>query len=60
MYLSISTRSGLMSVTRGVYLLNYHNHFVSTAHNDDDLNRTFDIVNEAFKALGDSAQHQVA
>ena len=47
-------------VTRGVYLLNYHNHFVSTAHDDDDLNRTFDIVNEAFKALGDSAQHQVA
>ena len=47
-------------VTRGVYLLNYHNHFVSTAHDEDDLNRTFDIVNEAFKALGDSAQHQVA
>ena len=47
-------------VTRGVYLLNYHNHFVSTAHDEDDLHRTFDIVNEAFKALGDPAQHQVA
>ena len=47
-------------VTRGVYFLNYHNHFVSTAHDDGDLKRTFDIVNEAFKALGDSAQHKVA
>ena len=34
-------------VTRGVYLLNYHNHFISTAHDEEDLSRTFDIVNEA-------------
>ena len=47
-------------VTRGVYLLNYHNHFISTAHDEGDLNRTFDIVNEAFKAMGDAAQYQVA
>ena len=47
-------------VTRGVYLLNYHNHFISTAHDEEDLSRTFDIVNEAFKAMGDPAQYQVA
>lgn len=38
-------------VRRGAYLLSYHNHFVSTAHNDDDLERTFDIVDRAFAAL---------
>lgn len=46
-------------VKRGVYLLGYHNHFVSTAHTQDDLERTFEIVDEAFTALGAaSAQPQ--
>ena len=39
-------------VKRGVYLLGYHNHFVSVAHDEDDLKDTFDRVNEAFVALG--------
>ncbi|MEL7209705.1 MAG: aminotransferase class III-fold pyridoxal phosphate-dependent enzyme, partial [Actinomycetota bacterium] len=30
-------------VARGAYLLSYHNHFVSTAHTDDDLDRTWQI-----------------
>ena len=48
-------------VGRGVYLLSYHNHFVSTAHTDADLQRTFEIVDDAFTALGPaSAQIQKA
>ena len=45
-------------VTRGVYFLNYHNHFVSLAHTDEDLSRTFDVVNEAFVAMGDPGQYE--
>lgn len=48
-------------VKRGVYLLAYHNHFLSTAHTDADLQRTFEIVDDAFTALGPaSAQIQKA
>ena len=48
-------------VGRGVYLLSYHNHFVSTAHTDADLQRTFEIVDDAFTTLGPaSAQIQKA
>ena len=39
-------------VKRGVYLLGYHNHFVSTAHSQADLQRTFEIADDAFTALG--------
>ena len=39
-------------VRRGVYLLNYHNHFVCVAHSEADLQRTFEVANEAFIALG--------
>ena len=39
-------------VKRGVYMLPYHNHFVSVAHTEADLQRTFEIANEAFVALG--------
>lgn len=46
-------------VKRGAYLLGFHNHFVSLAHTDDDLARTFEIANEAFVALGDASQHQI-
>lgn len=45
-------------VKRGVYLLGYHNHFVSSAHTPADLQRTFEVANEAFIALGDPASHQ--
>jgi len=42
-------------VKRGVYLLGYHNHFNSTSHTEADLQRTFDVANDAFIALGDAA-----
>lgn len=38
-------------VQRGAYLVDYHNHFISTAHTDDDLQKTFDIADDAFKAV---------
>jgi glutamate-1-semialdehyde 2,1-aminomutase len=38
-------------VKRGVYLLDFHNHFVSTAHEDADLERTWEIAEEAFRAV---------
>ncbi len=38
-------------VSRGAYFLSFHNHFVSTAHTEADLQRTWDIVDDAFKAL---------
>ncbi|MGH1492597.1 MAG: aminotransferase class III-fold pyridoxal phosphate-dependent enzyme, partial [Acidimicrobiales bacterium] len=38
-------------VKRGAYLLNYHNNFVSTAHTEEDLQRTWAIADEAFAAL---------
>lgn len=49
-------------VKRGVYLLSYHNHFVSTAHTEADLQRTFEIVDDAFTALGpaSSQKHDAA
>jgi len=38
-------------VQRGAYFLDYHNHFISTAHNDKDIQRTWDIADDAFKAV---------
>ena len=38
-------------VRRGVYLLGYHNHFVSTAHTDQDIAQACDVADEAFAAL---------
>ncbi|MDH3678433.1 MAG: aminotransferase class III-fold pyridoxal phosphate-dependent enzyme [Acidimicrobiia bacterium] len=40
-------------VERGAYLLSYHNHFVSVAHTDEDLKRTWDIADQAFTAIAD-------
>lgn len=40
-------------VQRGAYFLDYHNHFISTAHTDDDVQRTWDIAEDAFRALRD-------
>ncbi len=36
---------------RGAYFTSHHNWFVSTAHTDEDLQRTFDIVDDAFRAI---------
>ena len=38
-------------VKRGAYFLTYHNHFLSTAHTDEHLSRTWDIADDAFKAV---------
>ena len=38
-------------VQRGAYLVSYHNHFISTALTDGDLQKTFDIADEAFKVV---------
>ena len=38
-------------VKRGIYMVFYHNHFISTAITDADLDRTWDIVDDAFNAL---------
>ncbi len=38
-------------VSRGAYFLSFHNHFVATAHTEADLQRTWDIVDDAFKAV---------
>ena len=42
-------------VRRGAYMLANHNNFISTAHSESDLKRTFDIANDAFKALGSAS-----
>ncbi len=38
-------------VQRGAYFLDYHNHFISTAHSEADLQRTWDIADDAFAAV---------
>lgn len=39
-------------VGHGAYMLANHNNFISTAHTEADMKRTFEIVDKAFKALG--------
>ena len=41
---------------RGVYLLGFHNHFLSLAHTEADLAHTWEAAHAAFKALGKPAQ----
>lgn len=36
---------------RGAYFTSHHNWFISTAHTDSDIKRTWDICNDAFKAV---------
>ncbi len=36
-------------VKRGIFLAGHHNHFMNAAVSDDDIKRTIDIANEAFK-----------
>ena len=38
-------------VQRGAYFLSWHNHFISTAHTDEDIKRTWDIVDDAFNTV---------
>jgi len=38
-------------VRRGVYMLGYHNHFVSTSHSDEDLEAICNIARQSFEAL---------
>lgn len=39
---------------RGAYFTSHHNWFLSVAHTDEDIQRTWDIVDDAFKALKDA------
>jgi glutamate-1-semialdehyde 2,1-aminomutase len=36
---------------RGAYFTPHHNWFISTAHGDDDIQQTLDVVEDAFKAV---------
>ena len=38
-------------VKRGVYMLGYHNHFISTAHSEEDLETVIKVAKEAFTTL---------
>ena len=38
-------------VKRGIYMLGYHNHFVSTAHSEEDLATIVQVAREAFTTL---------
>ncbi|MDR1851625.1 MAG: aminotransferase class III-fold pyridoxal phosphate-dependent enzyme [Propionibacteriaceae bacterium] len=38
-------------VKRGVWITNHHNHFINYSLSDEDINRTAEIADEAFKAL---------
>ena len=42
-------------VERGIYLLGYHNHFLSLAHAEADLEQTWEAADGAFKALAAQA-----
>ena len=42
-------------VKRGAYFLGFHNHFLSAAHTEADVERTCEIADAAFKALGKAA-----
>lgn len=38
-------------VQKEAYFLSYHNNFVSSAHTDEGIQRTWDIADDAFNAL---------
>ena len=46
-------------VKRGVYMVGYHNHFISTAHTEEDFTEICNSVSEAFIALGNVHQHRI-
>ncbi|UCF73207.1 MAG: aminotransferase class III-fold pyridoxal phosphate-dependent enzyme [Deltaproteobacteria bacterium] len=39
---------------RGAYFVSHHNWFISTAHTDEDIQKTWDIADDAFKAVKNS------
>ena len=39
---------------RGAFFTSHHNWFLSTAHTDEDIQQTWDIMDDAFKALKDA------
>jgi glutamate-1-semialdehyde 2,1-aminomutase len=45
---------------RGAYFTSHHNWFISTAHTEEDLQRTLQIVEAAFTALGREGAHREA
>ncbi len=38
-------------VRRGIYLASHHNHFINASLKDEDINRTLEVADEAFKAV---------
>jgi glutamate-1-semialdehyde 2,1-aminomutase len=42
-------------VKRGVFLSSHHNHFINAALTPEDIARTLDIADQAFRALGTPA-----
>ncbi|HIA43892.1 MAG TPA: aminotransferase class III-fold pyridoxal phosphate-dependent enzyme, partial [Gammaproteobacteria bacterium] len=46
-------------VKRGVYMVGYHNHFVSTAHTEKDIINICDAAAEAFSVLGSADQYRI-
>lgn len=46
-------------VKRGVYMLGYHNHFISTRHSDTDIDRICEVAADAFKAIADAEQYRL-
>ena len=46
-------------VKRGVYMVGYHNHFVSTAHTEKDITQICDAAAESFSVLGSADQYRV-
>lgn len=38
-------------VKRGVFMTSHHNHFINAALSDEDINRTIEIAEEAFKVV---------
>jgi len=46
-------------VRRGVYMLGYHNHFISTAHSAEDLVTITQVAKEAFTSLRKNDQSEI-
>ena len=44
---------------RGAYFASHHNWFLSTAHTDDDIQRTWDILDDAFRGMKKNGAHGV-
>lgn len=38
-------------MSRGIYLASHHNHFINASLTDEDLNYTFEVADDAFKAV---------